>query len=51
MENLCINVHLASTFYKKSIVLFMSYVEFSELEFKWSVHIIDVLNQLHAIYT
>ena len=31
----------------KSIILFMS---FSELEFKWSVHVIDSLNQLHPIH-
>ena len=28
----------------------MGHVEFSELEFKWSVHVIDELNQLHAIH-
>ena len=25
--------------------------EFSELEFKWSVHVITVLNQVHVIHT
>ena len=25
--------------------------EFSELEFKWSVHVINVLNQVHVIHT
>ena len=35
----------------KSIILFMSYVKFSELEFKWSVHVIGALNQLHATHT
>ena len=31
----------------------MSYAEFSEfaIEFKWSVNVIDALNQLHAIHT
>ena len=48
MEDLYVNVNLASKFLLKSIVLFMS---FSELEFKWSVHVIDALNQLHATHT
>ena len=51
MEDLYVNVNFASTFLLKSIVLFMSYVEFSELEFKWSIHVIDALNQLHATHT
>ena len=29
----------------------MSYVEFSELEFKWSFHVIGSLNQVHVIHT
>ena len=32
----------------KSIIWFMSY---AELEFKWSIHVIDALNQLHATHT
>ena len=27
---------------------FVYELHFSELEFKWSVHVIDALNQLHA---
>ena len=39
-------------FFMKSIVLFMHYMSsISQLEFKWSVHVIDALNQLHVIYT
>ena len=26
-------------------------LSFSELEFKWSAHVIDALNQLHATHT
>ena len=51
MEDLYVNVKFASKFLWKVIVLFMSYVEFSELEFKWSIHVIDALNQLHATHT
>ena len=51
MEYLYVNVNFASTFLLKSIVLFMSYVDFSEVEFKWFVQVIDVLYQLHATHT
>ena len=51
MKDLYINVHLASTFSRKSIVLFMSMLSFTELKFKWYIHVTDVLNQLHAMYT
>ena len=49
MEDLYVNVNFASTL--KSIVLFISYVDFSEVELKWSVQVIDVLYQLHATHT
>ena len=46
MEDLYVNVNFASKFLWKSIVT----LSFSELEFKWSVHVIDALNQLHATH-
>ena len=35
-------------FYEKELFCLWVMLSFSELEFKWSVHVIDALNQLHA---
>ena len=42
---------LLLNFYEKVLFCLWVMLSFSELEFKWSVHVINVLNQLHTTYT
>ena len=52
MEDLYVNKNFAFAFIWKSIILLIWVMSsFSELEFKWSVYVIDALSQLHIIHT
>ena len=42
---------LLLNFYEKVLFCLRVILTFSELEFKWSVYVIDALNQLHATHT
>ena len=48
MEDWYVNGNFAATFLWESIILLMGYVEFFTNWIKWSVHVIDALNQLHT---
>ena len=37
-------------FYEKVLFCLWVTLSFSQLEFKWPVHVIDALNQLHVMY-
>ena len=48
MEDLYVNALLH--FYEKGLFCLWVMLSFSELEFKWSVYVIDALNQLATCY-